>query len=616
MIGQGRLRSLAAKKLRWRPLLALALAACLQLVSLPGQAQAPTSEIPRVSADNLVQGLSLRGQWRFQPGDDLDWAHPALDDSQWQSLGVPERWPMGGYPDHGQMGWYRLTLIVDPSLRDTRLLDQLAVRMGKVLSAYELYAGGELIGSVGRLPPLNEVDYDRERVLAIDQSAVAADGRLVLALRVWGGESALVDTWGAGPVSGEFKLGYYRELLLDGILAEVPGLIFAAITLFFGCYHLYLYGRNRNLKAFLWFGLMACNIAVYGVMITQWKYVTDLSFLTMKKIEFGAIYLFPAVGIQMIWALLRLPINRWLRAYQLSFVAASILVVLIPGHTVHYQTLNIWQLWLIPIMAWAPWVLLRESRAGNTEARTVLLGTVIFIGTAVNDMLIDLVHLETARIAPLGFIAVLVAMAVSLANRFTTMYGKLELEVAERTAELSEANLRLAQVARVDHLTGLLNRRGFAEEAEAEIRRTFRSGKSFSVMLADVDNFKRFNDEHGHVCGDHVLKRAASLLRERLRDVDRVARWGGEEFILLLPETDIDGAAVIGEKLRKAIADNLFEFGDQRLRITMTFGIASFRKGESVEACITRADTALYHGKENGRNKVMIGSYKGLKLVN
>ena len=336
----------------------------------------------------------------------------------------------------------------------------------------------------------------------------------------------------------------------------------------------------------------------------------------MKKIEFGAIYIFPAVGIQMIWSLLQLPIGRALRAYQLSFVALSVLVLLVPGHSIHYYTLNLWQLWTLPIIALAPWVIFRETRAGNPEARTVLLGTVIFLATAVNDLLIDLAHIETSRMAPLGFVAILIAMAVSMANRFTSMYSKLETEVADRTAELSKANRQLAEAARIDHLTGLLNRRGFAEEAEAEIRRMFRSGKSFTLVLADVDNFKQFNVLHGHVCGDRVLKRAAAILQERTRDVDRVARWGGEEFIMLLPETDTEGAAVLAEKLRDAIASNLFEFDDQRLSITMTFGIAAFRKGESLDTCIARADTALYHGKEGGRNKVMIGNYKGLSLVN
>ncbi|TDG12857.1 diguanylate cyclase [Seongchinamella unica] len=589
---------------------------CLLVAPAPALAKATTSELPYVTVDALGDGVSLRGQWRFQPGDNLDWAAPGADDNHWRSVDMPQRWPRGGYPEHQHLAWYRLTLQLDPHIAGVNQAPILAVRMGKVLSAYELYAGGQLVGGAGSLPPLGEFDYDRQRVLVIPPAAINKDGTLVLALRVWGGSDALVDAWGAGPVSGVFMLGDYRRLMLQGMVSEVPGLLFCALIFAFGLYHLYLFARNRNLETYLWFGLMATNIAIYGVMLTQWKYLLPISFLAMKKIEFGAIYLFPALGIQMVWSLLQLPIGRWLRAYQWSFLAAAVLVVLVPGHAIHFHTLIWWQLWTLPIIAFAPWVIFRESRAGNPEAKTILLGTIIFLATGVNDLLIDLAHIETSRLAPLGFVAILIAMAVSMADRFTSMYSTLETEVAERTAELSAVNRRLAEAARVDHLTGLLNRRGFTEEAETEIRRMFRTGKSFSLVLADVDNFKQFNDQYGHVCGDHVLKRVAALLEERTRDVDRVARWGGEEFIMLLPETEIDGAAILAEKLRDAVAANLFEFDNLRLSLTMTFGIAAFRKGESLDACIARADTALYHGKEGGRNKVMIGNYKGLSLVN
>ncbi|WP_162846062.1 diguanylate cyclase [Seongchinamella sediminis] len=590
--------------------------ACLLVAAVPAQARTALNELPRVSAEALREGVSLRGQWRFRPGDNLDWAAPGLEDSNWSSFDLPRHWPRGGYPEHRQLAWYRLTLKLEPPLAATGEAPILAMRLGQVMSAYELYAGGELVGGAGSLPPLGEVDYDRHRVLTIPHSALAADGTLVLALRVWGGPTASVNTWGAGAVSGVFMLGDYRELMLQGMVSEVPGLLFCALIFAFGIYHLYLFARNRNLDTYLWFGLMAINIAVYGVMLTQWKYLAPLSFLAMKKIEFGAIYVLPALGVQLIWSLLQLPVGRWLRAYQCSFLLAGLLVVLIPGHTIHFHTLIWWELWTLPVFALTPWVIFRESRAGNSEAKTILLGTIIFLATGVNDLLIDLAHIETSRLAPLGFLAILISMAVSLANRFTSMYTALESEVAERTAELSEANRQLAEAARVDHLTGLLNRRGFTEEAEAEIRRMFRSGKGFALVLADVDHFKQFNDQYGHVCGDRVLKRMAVILEERTRDVDRVARWGGEEFIMLLPETDAEGAAVLAEKLRDAVASNLFAFEELRLSITMTFGVAAFRKGESLDSCIARADTALYHGKEGGRNKVMIGNYKGLSLVN
>lgn len=609
----------AIKRSFFRPALALAATLCLLIAGRVAHSQTgePSRQLlPRVASHALHEGLSLKGQWRFQPGDDPAWAEPDLDDSRWESMNVPGRWPAGGYPEHGQIAWYRLSLQLDPALVAGKGSPELAVSIGKVLSAYELYAGGELLGGVGKLPPLGEITYDRQQVFAIPPGALSVDGRLVLAMRVWGGDEVSVQSWSAGPSSGDFRLGEYRNLLKNGYVSELPGLLFSVLILVFGCYHLYIYARNRSLDTYLWFGLAALNIALYGLMLTQWKYLLDISFLAMKKVEFGAIYLFPAVCIQLIWSLLQRPVPRWLRAYQWSFVLLAAVVVAVPGHRIHYLTLHWEQIWLFPIISYIPFVILREARAGNAEARTVALGTLLFLAACINDLLIDLVHLDTLRLAPAGFVAVMVAMAISMANRFTTMFGALETEVAERTAELRQANAQLARAARVDDLTGLFNRRGFAEEAEREIQRVFRSGKAFSVVLADVDNFKKFNDRNGHACGDHVLRRVAAILRERTRDVDRVGRWGGEEFILLLPETGTDGAATLAEKLREAIADSLFEYRGERLSITMTFGIAVHRKGESLDACISRADAALYEGKERGRNRVMIGNYKGLALVN
>ena len=595
-----------------RPALALAASLCLLIVAQVAHSGFVSPVAPRVDSHMLYEGFSLKGDWRFQPGDNFNWADPNLDDNSWGTMPAPGRWPAGGYPEHNQIAWYRLTLQLDPELLNSQEISHLAVRLGKVLSAYELYAGGELVGGVGKFPPLSEITYDQKTVLDIPVSAVAEDGRLVLAMRVWGGDEIAVKAWGAGPSSGEFAMGEYRNVVMDGILGEIPGLLFCVLILAFGCYHMYLYVRNRSLDTYLWFGLTAINIALYGLMLTQWKYLLDISFLAMKKIEFGTIYLFPAIAIQMLCSLLQQPISRPLRAYQWSFVLLAVAVVAIPGHEVHYRTLYWEQLWLIPAVLYAPYLILREARAGNAEARTVALGTIVFLATCVNDLAIDLIHLDTVRLAPFGFIAILISMA----NRFTSMFSALEAEVAERTAELSQANQQLARAARVDHLTGLLNRRGFAGEAEGEVRRMARSGNEFSVVLADVDNFKQINDRHGHACGDHVLKQVGTILEERTRDIDRVARWGGEEFILLLPETSTDGAAVLAENLREVIAGHLFEFEGEQLSITMTFGIAVHRKGESMDACIARADTAMYHGKEQGRNKVMIGNYKGLTLVN
>lgn len=569
-----------------------------------------------VTSKALNKGVSLRGLWRFKPGDDLDWASPSLDDSNWDYMEVPGRWPSGGYPDSGQLAWYRMTVHVQSSVSREGQLSRLAIHLGIILSAYELYAGGQRLGGAGSMPPLAEAEYDRERIIYVPASAIEDDGSLVLALRVWGGSPRSVKAWSAGPSRGQFVLGEYRQLLISALVSEAPAMAFCIIFVAFGFYHLYLYYRNSTLNAYLWFGLMAITISIYGFMLTQYKYLFDWPFVAMKKVEFGLAYLFPALVIQMIWSMLSRPIGIPLRAYQFSFVLLAFVLVVTPGQEIHFLTLNYWQLWLLPLLLYIPWLLAREAMSGNKDARILAVGVLIFVGTCINDLLIDFTHLATDRLAPIGFLAILLSMAISLADRFTAMFGRLEVQVAQRTLELREANERLAKAARVDHLTGLLNRRGFTEELELEMGRVIRTGRSFSVVLADVDNFKKFNDTNGHHCGDLVLKQIATLLVQRLRKIDCVARWGGEEFILLLPETGAEGAAIIAEKLREVIEALPLHFEGQRLSITMTLGVAGHRGDESIDACIGRADAALYEGKGLGRNTVVVAGHKGLRLVN
>ena len=596
---------------------AILLASFLLLGGFAMAAPGDRTEIPVVTAGSVQNGYSLVGQWQFQEGDELRWASPGYDDSGWRGQLVPGPWPDKDYPEAGQFAWYRLTLQFDlDSPNHLADLGHLGVAMGKVMSAYELYAGGRLLGGVGKLPPLNEINYDYKAVFEIPEDAVDANGKLVLALRVWSGSANAIRNFGGGAYEGEFTLGNYAELIRSNVLGQLPGLLMSMLFIAFGIYHLYLNRRNPQLQSYLWFGLMAINVGIYALMLNQGKYLLGWSFLAYEKIEYGSIYLFPAVAMQLIWSTLELPISRRLRVYQTGFVAAAFAVVLIPGLEFHFSSLTYWQLYTIPLVIYAPWLIIREALAGNYEARTALVGVIIFVATCINDLALDLADADTSRLLPYGFLAVMISMAVSLANRFTGMLNNLENEVATRTADLETANLQLAEAARHDPLTGLFNRRGFIEAADAEVNRVFRSGREFTLVMADIDNFKQFNDRYGHAFGDHVLERVADMLSHRVRDVDRVGRWGGEEFIFLLPETDSEGAEMLAEKLRESVALNVFEFSGERVSVTLTFGVATHHTGEDLESCIARADTALYQGKKRGRNRVMVGgSYKGLTLV-
>ena len=170
---------------------------------------------------------------------------------------------------------------------------------------------------------------------------------------------------------------------------------------------------------------------------------------------------------------------------------------------------------------------------------------------------------------------------------------------------VNEAEHSLRELAATDPLTGLHNRRRLLEMARQEHARHGRSQRPVCVLLCDVDHFKSVNDTHGHDAGDRVLRHMAQLMAETVRAHDAVGRWGGEEFLALLPDTDLPAAAQVAQRMRLAVADAVFE-GSTPLRLSITIGVASLRRGESVERFIARADAGLYRGKVAGRNRVEV----------
>lgn len=238
--------------------------------------------------------------------------------------------------------------------------------------------------------------------------------------------------------------------------------------------------------------------------------------------------------------------------------------------------------------------------SGSGRTVMVLLATLFAVYMGLHET----AHLVGA-LAPLGEKPLLllnvfnVLIFFSMAGYTTHFYSGL----------VRKSERKLRELATHDTLTGLSNRRHLLDIARQEIARAIRTGQALSVVLADIDDFKRINDGFGHDAGDHVLVHAGELLRATCRAHDTVARWGGEEFLFLLPSTDQNAALEFAERLRQRVRSSQVIHGDEQFLFSLSIGVATLAEGESLERAIGRADRALYRSKSGGRDRVTVADH-------
>lgn len=180
-------------------------------------------------------------------------------------------------------------------------------------------------------------------------------------------------------------------------------------------------------------------------------------------------------------------------------------------------------------------------------------------------------------------------------------------DIATSRMALETANAQLEKLSMTDRLTGLLNRGTWENLIDAEFERYRRYGNTVALVMFDIDHFKPVNDTHGHLAGDEVIKYTARVLLDNLRNSDHAGRYGGEEFGIILPETDTSGAIAICERIRQAIEDSIVKTSVADIRYTVSIGIAPITDGpENYMQWLQLADEALYAAKKSGRNKVMV----------
>ncbi len=252
-------------------------------------------------------------------------------------------------------------------------------------------------------------------------------------------------------------------------------------------------------------------------------------------------------------------------------------------------------LWLVPLVFYS-------ARWRLSAKVSLSIGlTVAYVGVYVYAVSVPpLVVIDQAHLTVTGIVNALVLFLVIAALAYVFRQAATTTE-----SVLTQANLALERQANTDPLTGLSNRRQMHDDLSQSVAQHGMHHTTFSVVIADIDDFKALNDYYGHEAGDLVLIQVARMMRGSLREQDRVARWGGEEFMILLADTGLDEAKVAAERLLAQIAVKPIDIDGQNLTVTLTMGVAEFDGESDPSACIKRADAALYLGKNSGKNQVV-----------
>lgn len=367
----------------------------------------------------------------------------------------------------------------------------------------------------------------------------------------------------------------------SGMAVELWEAFGAGIYISFAYIHLDLWLRRRERRGHLWLGTASFAALVVDItgMLQRHPGIAAPWIIALNALGVATA---TAAIFELISSLGSEPPRRLARALQYSLLALAPLTLLRSPALLLALLLGCFILLL-----WAMMKAFRAARAGDRDLKMVARGLLVLIACLLADLVQELWIVSLPHGLPiLGFAVLFLASARSLHDRF----GREE------------------EASRTDPLTGLLNRRGFLEASDGALVRGRRSGRPISVILVDLDHFKRVNDSLGHAAGDTALQAVAACLRSTLRGQDIAARWGGEEFILLLPETERAGALHKADALRLAVSALPIRCGQERIAVTMSAGVAEHAAARNLEETIARADHALFKAKQEGRDRVVADS--------
>ncbi len=540
----------------------------LPLLALAAPAAAQQGDAP----------VELDADWAFRTGDDPAWALPATDDSEWRRIPVGDAWEPAIGPYDG-MAWYRTRFALPGGLGE----GPVGIGFGSVGDAFEVYWNGVKVGGQGRMPPRFVEGVPPGLFLVPDSVlALAGEGPHTLAVRVY-------NDYAYGGLMTPVRVGAYDALAAaDSPRAVVIGGL-VSFFLAIGVYHFAFWLRRRSTHENLLFALVCGSVSVYGA--TYASAVQQLLMPYVNPYRLGLIVLLAGAPayLALVNRLFGVRSGARTRLLGICFAVACGAAMALPLRLL--AEFNRWIDFLL--MAGLVAVMVRAWRASGgapAHGRVLLVGTVAFSGTLAYDLASEYGFVPLAEVLPglpslfwIGFLVFVVAVGIATAGQWA------RTEVAALTDPLTE-----------------LSRRHVLDEAlRREADRLGRSGGAVALVMIDLDHFKRINDTYGHPLGDRVLARVGRLLRASARNLDLPARFGGEEFAVLLYDTDLHGALAFAERFRENLASlRVSVDGRPDVRVTASMGVAAVSGLMDPEALLEAADAALYRAKRAGRDRL------------
>lgn len=592
---------------------------------LSDSAPAPTAKFGSINVApiNLTeQAISLDGEWRFFPGEFVTalQINQRLAEEKAHTINVPHSWDMSDYQvtdkkSHG-FGTYHLKITIDERV------EQVAIRLPTIGTAYTLFLNETRLTRVG-LPgnsPANTQPAYQPKVI----SFVPPESTFDLTLQVsnfdysWGGVWYSIQL-GSPEVIYDTQ---QHSLLLSMFLS---GFLFAAAV-----FNLILYLlRTKDVLPLL--VSIICTLLGFRELVLDdillLHILPDLSFSQIIIIDYFTFYVCVPLFALFIRSSFPEQFNRSILIGMAFISAIYIGLLFVLSVDLSSRLLFSFQIYSVfGVIVYFFYVLGLAVNQRRQGAIALLLGSGVLAVAAVNDIAYAQELGSIGYLTSFGVIIFVLSQLYVTNTRLTDAFGlseklsadlaitnkelidltaKLESTVAERTAALVASNQQLEAMAHTDALTGLVNRYGVEMTIKQEHERFNRSGIAYSVALIDLDHFKSINDRYGHNTGDEVLVKTALCLSSSVRHQDIVVRWGGEEFVVILPDTALKGAIGVLENIRKAIKSAVIVNVKGPLSVTATIGVAEVEPNETFSMCLSRADLLLYQGKAKGRDLVV-----------